>query len=125
MRLLEVRIEDWARWTINGEARRHSSILQMIMAGHCFSGGAGSSQPLIECAELVIESALASLSVSNPKSVEVFRAEYGVLKLGSLPLDAPQHQKSLKLGIGLRTYRRKLAETKLAISTALKEEKYL
>ena len=124
---LDHMIELWARWCHNGQQSRHTSILQIIMSGHSFSGGSGSAQPLIECCELTIESALSAYvwRTKDQRAVEIWRIEHGVLRVGNLPTDAKQHDKALKLGVGVSTYRRKLKLVREEVIAALLRDKYL
>lgn len=125
MSKLDDMIEQWCRWCYQGGIQGYSSVLQVIMSGAVFSGGGGGKAPRIDCFESCIESALVELSVDDLKAVEVFRVEHGVKRAGSLPFDATQHQKALKLGVSVRTYRYKLKKALKAVEVRLISEKYL
>jgi hypothetical protein len=128
MRQLEERLEAWARWCVGGERLGATSIMQVIMAGGAFRGGSGAKQPLVECAELEVESALvafAAVSSDACVSVDILRYEYGVKRLGNLPFDASQATRALRLNMSVRTYRRKLGMVKESVECHLINRGYL
>lgn len=125
---LEEALERWARWCVGGESLGATSIMQVIMSGGAFRGGSGSKQPLIECVELEVEAALAEFSASSADrvlAVDILRYESGIKRLGSLPMDAPQTSRALRLNISIRTYRRKLNQVKTAVELHLNQRGYL
>jgi hypothetical protein len=109
---LNEQLELWARWVVGGEQLQATSIMQKIMDGKAFEGTGGAAQPLIQCCESEIEAFLLSKVDKEQQAVEILRVEYGVKRLGALPLDASQSTRALRMGISLRTYERKLSGLK-------------
>ncbi|MCG7551603.1 hypothetical protein [Pseudoalteromonas sp. Of7M-16] len=121
--------DSWARWVHRGSILTSgTSMLAKIIEnkGHMSFGG-GASQPVLDCIEAEIEQALLQLSDSNREAVELFRLEYGAVRMRDFDPHQSQIKKAARLGISVRTYRRRLAVCTNYIVAKLtdKREKYL
>ncbi len=113
--MLERYFESWARWVHLGKDRFNDSTGQSVLeklieqkGQILFSSSGGGSVQHEACIELKIEASLMKLAVTHLDVVHIIRIEYGAKREGNLSNEATQLEKSLYLGIDLRTYKRKL-----------------
>lgn len=124
-------LEQWARWLAVPDSVRlgGGSLLSRWMAakGHLAFGGGGGFAP-VETMESRIEAIVQDLGLINPLCEDVLRLEYAagwwmVVKRRSLsgydPRGLKQLQQALHLGIGLRTYKQRLAEARAFVADRL------
>lgn len=115
--MLDALLESWARWVHAGSLfHQGTSIIGLMMdnRGLMGSGNKNSGRALlgIDTKEAQIEALLMHLSNAKPECVEALRLEYGGIWIKRLPNPAKQADKAHALGISLRTYRYRIAETK-------------
>ena len=118
---LEPLFESWARWVHQGGlVAGYGSIMEKLITNRgvmCFGSGKGA--PVVDCIESRIEAALMQLAVTNPQAVEAVRVEYGAVFIKGLKPDAVQFDKALKLGISLKTYKRRLKSARDHVADSL------
>lgn len=124
---VERKLEAWARWCEGGKVapRAGASMLSKMIDNHGLISfdQAGPSSPN-DTHETLIESALMTLSVTNPVAVDALRLEVGAgwqavaVRHGVKNYDPRamgQEQKASVLNVSLRTYRRRLAEARQTV----------
>lgn len=126
---LEALLEAWARWT--NDARSSiggggGSLLARWMdsKGHLIFGSGGGSREPIDTIEVCIEIAVVEMGRECPLREDVLRLEYAAgwsrvttrrALVGWEP-GGTQLQNALAMGIGLRTYRLRLAEARAYVA---------
>ncbi|MCE2597166.1 hypothetical protein K6Y31_20540 [Motilimonas cestriensis] len=120
-RRLDQAFEMWARWVHHGHlVAGYRSLTGVMMENKGqMNFGSGGKQPVIDCVELRIETALCQLVPTKPRAVDVVRVEYGAWRIPSLPLDAKRIDKAHKMNISLATYERDLALARAHVRNAI------
>ncbi|WP_146154632.1 hypothetical protein [Photobacterium leiognathi] len=115
-------MERWAHWCRNGQLiAGYGSVMSKMIANKgvmCFGSGGGKA-PVIDCIEADIEAALMQLAVNKPKVVEVVRMHYLAVYYPGINEQSTQFEKSLRMGISLRTYSTRLKQGRDAVIAAL------
>ncbi|EIU5460356.1 TPA: hypothetical protein ACPWIL_006133 [Pseudomonas aeruginosa] len=133
---LDSALDKWAIWCAQGGALLGSgrSMLARLIdnKGEMFFGcGGGSSEPA-DSLESKIEMAVVSMYVVDPLRADVLRLEYDAAFwhvahrrgiTGYDPQGLTQFDKSLALGVSLRTYRGRLAEARKIIESLIFKER--
>lgn len=125
-------LELWARWSVPDAQRGTGKTMLAKLIdnkGELIFGGSGSaSGGPADSLELLIEAAVMKMFSADPMRADVLRLECGAAwwqvagRRGIKDYDPRglgHFEKALALGISLRTYRRRLAEAKTIIETAL------
>jgi DNA-directed RNA polymerase specialized sigma subunit, sigma24 homolog len=116
---LDEAIELWARWTVTGGSLNSGgfqSMLHMMMVTHCvFSGGGKKAITPDEGVEAEIESCLMKLRREESLIPDVIKIEY--------MLDATQMKKAERMGISLKTYKKRLQQGRKLILMHLAERR--
>lgn len=116
---LDEAIELWARWTVTGGSLNSGgfqSMLHMMMTTHCvFSGGGKKAITPDEGVEAEIESCLMRLRQQESPIPDVIKIEY--------MLDVTQLKKAERLGISLKTYKKRLQQGRQTILQHLAERR--
>lgn len=135
---LDALLDAWALWSariFEGMGGGGGSLLARWMdsKGHLiFSGSAPASRSGYDCVEACIDSAVAQMAVADLLTADVLRLEYaaGWWSVASrrglddyTPQGMGQLQHALALNISLRTYRRRLAQARAAVESALEQRK--
>ena len=125
-------LELWARWSVPDAQRGAGKTMLAKLIDNkgelIFGGGGGASGGPSDGLEMVVEAAVMKMFATDPMRADVLRLECGAAwwlvasRRGITDYDPRglgHFEKALALGIGLRTYRRRLAEAKKIIETAL------
>lgn len=133
---LDALLDAWALWSarvFEGMGGGGASLLARWMdsKGHLiFSGGAPAGRSGYDCVEARIDSTVAQMAVADLLTADVLRLEYAAgwwsvaYRRGLndyTPHGMGQLQNALALNISLRTYRRRLAQARAAVESALEQ----
>jgi len=107
---LSILLEDWARWCQGGKsvASTASTMSRIMAEGGNMTFGGGATAPVVDCVELDIEMALATLAKTHPQAVDTLRVDTAAIYTPRLKSNAPQIEKAHYMGVSLRTYQRRL-----------------
>lgn len=125
-------LELWARWSVpEAQGGTGKTMLAKLIDNKgelIFGGSGGASGGPADSLEVVVEAAVMRMFAADPMRADVLRLECNAAwwlvasRRGIADYDPRgmgHFEKSLALGISLRTYRRRLAEAKSIIETAL------
>jgi len=119
---LDYWLDQWAKWCRGGcgiaALGYPSHAIDQAFAQNNSRPGTQVFDNNIQC---IVESAVSSLAQQNRKAVEVGRFEYGASPRSHTPdYDKPNQERNARQqGMSLATYKRKLADFKLAVHTTL------
>ncbi|OEF50995.1 hypothetical protein A1OW_10360 [Enterovibrio norvegicus] len=115
----------WARWVQGGQLVSGYRSLTSVMIENkgVMSFGSGGGRGPCDGIEARIEASLMVLAQTNAPAVEAIRIEYAAKHLPGLPLDAPQADKAMRLGVSLRTYRYRLKAGRTHVMETLEGKK--
>ena len=121
---LDPLMERWAHWCQNGQliAGYGSIMSKMIVNQGVMAFGSGGKAPIVDCIEAEIEAAVMNIAVKKPNVAHLLRVHYGAIHLPGLSLDANNFERSLKMGMCLRTYKVQLLAGRTAVMSAIKRK---
>lgn len=113
--------DQWARWVHQGAlVPGGQSVLGKLIECQGVFGGGGGGGPVLDCIEADVEAAVLRLAAEDQAAATTFRMEYGAV--GNMN-DDTQLKRSLRVGISLPTYKRRLKKARDYVIQALTKKR--